>query len=198
MKLLLTRHGETEENKKGILQGWLPGHLSKEGKEQARLLGERLKDVKINYIYTSDLARCIETAKAIAKYHSKSKFVKDKFLRERGLGEFEGNKTGKSDWNALPGTLFTNKPKNGESFEEVWARLTKFYNKILKKHPDDAVLIVGHGGSMCLIEGIVRHMNLEKSMNLDKLKNTAISEFYIDKKGNCKVIYLNCEKHLNK
>jgi len=196
MKLILTRHGETEENKKGILQGWLPGHLSFEGRKQAHLLAKQLSSVKIDYIYTSDLARCAETAKAIAKYHPKSKFVKDKLLRERALGEFQGKKTGKADWEALSGTLLTNKPKNGESFEEVWKRMKEFYRKITKKHIDDAVLVVGHGGSICLLQGLVYGKNLSESMKLEKLKNTAISEFEIDKKGKYKIVCLNCEKHL--
>ena len=50
MKLVLTRHGETIENKKGIHQGWLPGNRSKQGIKQAELLAERLKSIKIDKI----------------------------------------------------------------------------------------------------------------------------------------------------
>jgi len=196
MKIILTRHGETEENKEGVLQGWLPGHLSAEGKKQARLLAERLKDTKIDCIYTSDLRRCAETAKAIAKYHPDARFVKEKALRERGLGEFEGKKTGETDWEALPGDLLTNKPAGGESYGEVYNRIKKFYKKLVDKHTKDTLLVVGHGGSICLLEGIIYGKNLEESMKLEKLKNTAISEFDIDNKGNYKIICRNCEKHL--
>jgi len=45
MKLILTRHGETIENQKGIMQGHLPGHLSKQGVEQAKKLALRLKHI---------------------------------------------------------------------------------------------------------------------------------------------------------
>ena len=196
MKLILTRHGETEENREGVLQGWLPGHLSKDGKEQARLLGERLHYTKIDYIYTSDLKRCVETANAIAKYHPDTKFVKEKLLRERGLGEFEGRKTGEADWEVLPGDFLTNKPKRGESFGEVWERLENFYNTIKRKHIDNVVLVVGHGGSICLLQGLIYGKNLQESMKLEKLKNTAISEFEIGRDGKYKTICLNCEKHL--
>jgi probable phosphoglycerate mutase len=196
MKIILTRHGETEENKEGVLQGWKPGHLSSEGKKQAKLLAERLKDVKIDCIYTSDLRRCAETAKAIAKYHDNARFVKEKALRERGLGEFEGKKTGEADWEALPGNLLTNKPAGGESYGEVWNRIKKFYKKLVNKHTEDTLLVVGHGGSICLLEGIIYGKTFEESMKIGKLKNTAISEFEIDKKGNYKIICRNCEKHL--
>lgn len=69
MKLIITRHGETEENKAGIIQGYLPGHLSKTGIEQAKKVVLRLKDEKIDFIYSSDLDRAANTAKEIAKFH---------------------------------------------------------------------------------------------------------------------------------
>ncbi len=70
MKLILTRHGETIENKEGSLQGHLPGRLSETGKEQARKLALRLKDEKIDAIYSSDLVRTVDTAREIAKHHN--------------------------------------------------------------------------------------------------------------------------------
>src|SRR3989344_5231524 len=93
MRLILTRHGETIENKMGIIQGHLPGKLSKLGKEQAKKLAKRLKNEKIDFIYSSDLARAADTAKEIAKFHPiiPVEFVED--LRERYLGSFQGTKT---------------------------------------------------------------------------------------------------------
>ena len=92
MRLIITRHGETEENQAGILQGHLPGKLSVLGIEQARKVALRLKDEKIDLIFSSDLARASDTAKEIAKFHPNVpvKFVKD--LRERNYGEFQGKK----------------------------------------------------------------------------------------------------------
>ena len=63
MKLIITRHGETIENVKGIAMGSLPGNLSKKGKKQAKLVAKRLKNININAIYTSDLKRAYDTAK---------------------------------------------------------------------------------------------------------------------------------------
>ena len=63
MRLLITRHGETEENVNGVIQGHLPGKLSKLGLEQIKKIANRLKDEKIDYIYSSDLDRSSETAK---------------------------------------------------------------------------------------------------------------------------------------
>ena len=77
MKLIFVRHGETIENQNHTIQGQTPGQLSEEGKEQARLVAERLKEVKIDKIFTSDLARAKDTAKEIAKFHQDIPFTED-------------------------------------------------------------------------------------------------------------------------
>jgi probable phosphoglycerate mutase len=92
MKIILTRHGETIENRMGIAQGHLPGKLTEKGIGQAKKLALRLKDEKFDAIYSSDLARAADTAKEIIKFHPNvnAHFVKE--LRERNIGEFEGTK----------------------------------------------------------------------------------------------------------
>lgn len=57
IKILLVRHGETEWNKVGKMQGWGDSPLSELGRNQARWLNERLKDVKIDKIYSSPTGR---------------------------------------------------------------------------------------------------------------------------------------------
>jgi broad specificity phosphatase PhoE len=69
MRLILTRHGETEENKLGIVQGHMQGTLSKEGIHQAEKLAERLRKEKIDAIFSSDLKRAVDTSKIILSYH---------------------------------------------------------------------------------------------------------------------------------
>ena len=88
MKLIITRHGETEENKAGIIMGHLHGTLSENGKEQAKKVALRLKEEKIDAIYSSDLARSSDTAKEIAKYHPKTPLIFAKDLREKYLGKY--------------------------------------------------------------------------------------------------------------
>ena len=61
MKLILTRHGESDENSLGILQGILPGKLSSNGSLQADKLGQRLLTENIDIIYCSPVNRCLET-----------------------------------------------------------------------------------------------------------------------------------------
>jgi broad specificity phosphatase PhoE len=201
MRLILTRHGETEENKLGIHMGWMPGNLSEEGKLQAKKLARELKDTKIDIIYTSDLKRCTDTADTIFKYHPDAIFIKEQKLRENNHGEFQGRKVEESEWAALGGDIFTNRPKGGETFEELWQRLEIFYKELLKKYKDETnkvILIVGHGGSMCLLQGLIMQKKLRESLDLTRLLgNTAYSIFDIDKKGNAKVICVNSSAHFD-
>ena len=54
IEVYLARHGQTEENISQIFQGHLPGRLTEEGKRQAVELGEKLKDIELDAIVSSD------------------------------------------------------------------------------------------------------------------------------------------------
>ena len=198
MKLILTRHGETVENKEGILQGWLPGKLTEEGIKQSKLAAQRLKDVKIDIIYTSDLKRCVDTANEIKKFHKNSKFIKEKALRERNLGIFTGKNKNEVNWdeNRTNYNKIAFVLENGESFLIMEKRIIKFFKTVLKNHNKETVLIVCHGGTLRILEGFLTRKNLKEALQQNAHYNTAISEFEIDKRENCKIICLNCNKHL--
>ncbi len=194
MKLILTKHGITEENIKGIHQGWSPGTLSREGWEQARKLATRLKDMHIDTIYTSDLARSLNTAKEIAKYHEEARFIPDKRLRERTAGTFDGkpSMTGKSD----DFSDLSTRAGGGESYKEVWERLKDFYSSILNAYSSETVLAVGHGGSIMLLEGIIRGMPIEDAVKLTQVGPASYTEYIIGDDGKCLLVEHDSSDHL--
>ncbi|MDP7140988.1 MAG: histidine phosphatase family protein [Candidatus Woesearchaeota archaeon] len=138
MKLILTRHGETIENQNKIVQGHLPGKLSKEGIQQAKKLALRLKDEKLDYIYSSDLARAADTAKEILKYHPDTSIEFVEELREGDLGSFTGKNKKDIDWNNRPGDM--------EPRESMRKRVKKLLDSVYTKHPNATILFVGHNG----------------------------------------------------
>ena len=168
MKLILVRHGETVENTEDRAQGHLPGKLSELGVSQAKRLGLKLKDEKIDAIYSSDLARAADTAKEIAKYHD-ADLILTEDLRERGQGEAEGrthaeiNKIGRENL------------KGAEPMDDFRARVHKFIAKIKEKHPDDCVVIVAHGGPIAAI--LHEDVSAEEELFAisGRLKNTGIT-----------------------
>ena len=138
MKLILVRHGETEANVKGLIQGGGSNFsLTKNGLEQAKKVSEFLKFEKIDIAYSSDLGRSLQTAKEILKNH-KLKLIKTKELREVHAGELEGKNTSR---NKIFSPSF--KAPGGESLLECMQRVSDFYDKVKQK--DKTLLFVSHG-----------------------------------------------------
>ncbi len=190
MKLTIVRHGETEENIAGILQGHLPGTLSIHGIEQAKKVALRLKDEKFDFIYSSDLKRAADTAKEIAKYHpdTQIKFVEN--LRERNFGEFQGKKVSDFDIN----TLVT--PKEGETMGKVYKRAKSFLHKITKEYASGSILFICHGVIGRALVAVITGKKHTEIKSIESLHNTSISTFEIDEDKNYKIICYNCIKHL--
>lgn len=196
MRLIITRHGETEENREGILQGHLPGKLSLEGIEQAKKVALRLKDEKIDFIYSSDLTRSADTAKEIAKFHpyASIEFLQD--MRERDLGELQGRKKSEFGWDAKDFKVTFMQPKNGESMENLYKRAKNFLSKIISRHKNDAVLLVGHNGINKALIAVITNKTYKEIDEIENQKNTSINIFEIDEKGNHKIHISNDIKHL--
>ncbi len=196
MKLILTRHGETEENVKGIIQGQSDTSLSNIGLGQAKKVAFRLKDEKIDFIYSSDLKRAANTAKEIAKFHKNApiKFVKE--LRERNFGELEGKKKSdlSSNWDDFIAKCFN--PKNGETLKELYVRAEKFLHKILKHHGKDTVLLVGHNRIDKALITVIINKQYSEIEKIESLKHTSVNIFEIDEGKNHKIHLFNCVKHL--
>lgn len=90
-RVLLIRHGQTDWNMQRRWQGQTDIPLNDEGRQQANLLAEYLRDTatKIDLIYSSDLERAWETARPISAF-SGVEIQTDPRLREIGVGLFEG------------------------------------------------------------------------------------------------------------
>jgi phosphoserine phosphatase len=143
MKLIITRHGETDYNVKGIMQGQKQSRLTPNGIKQAEALSDRLKNEKIDFIYTSRMDRSIDTSKIINRHHG-LRIVKTKLLDELAQGIFE-NKKGEFLYKKYPNRdkELDFRPKGAESIKDLVKRVKSFLNKIPKK---GTILIVAHKG----------------------------------------------------
>jgi probable phosphoglycerate mutase len=89
MRLLLVRHGVTENNIEARFTGQSDVSLSPLGERQAEALGLRLASERLDAVISSDLRRALTTAEAIVRY-SRLPMSVDQDLREISLGEWEG------------------------------------------------------------------------------------------------------------
>lgn len=161
MKLVLVRHGETNENANGIIQGHRFGTLSQKGKNQVSEVAKKLSKEKFDIIYSSDLERCVDTAKAIHKFHKNTELILRTELREFGFGRLEGLRAPRSNRFAKFGIKIPRRFFGAESLKNVRERLIPFINHIMVKHNSDTVLVVTHGGPIRILKSAIENQSLE-------------------------------------
>ena len=201
IKLYLIRHGETEWNSIKRWQGWTDIELSEKGRNQARLLGERMKNMDIDEIYSSPLKRAYETARPAAEAKGMEIKTMDCF-KEINFGEWEGMTS--EEISAKYGKEFGEFLKNPEempfsgegSFKNVEKRIDKGFEKILEGKNGKSIAVVTHGG---IIRIAVKYLlGIEGQwFNKTWIDNTSITLVEIHKNYNLLRV-LNDSSHINK
>lgn len=187
MHLVLVRHGETEENVKGISQGHTHGTLTERGYSQIHHVAHRLKGRNFHAAYTSDLNRCVETARIIASENRNIVFIQTHKARERNNGEFQGMYHKDIQWDSIEGTWFTRRPPGGESIQDLHKRAQELISELKEKHQGEIVLLVTHGGLIRVIYAIAQNKTEEELGEILQhtvVKNTSISEIKFSPHGN--------------
>ncbi len=180
MNLILTRHGETIENSKGITQGHLHGELSKKGIEQAKKLALKLRGKKIDFVYSSDLKRAKDTTKEIIQFHSKVPIIYTNLLREKNHGEFNGKNKEEIEKIILNKNLDFANPKQGESIKQFVKRVKSFFDIIINKHKQDTILLVSHGGTLLNIMSFITNKNFGEIAENNYLNNACLYEYKLN------------------
>lgn len=146
LHLYLARHGQSEWNLQGLLQGSADIPLNDTGRQQAMALSTRLRGIVLDAVYASTLRRSAETAEIV---HGSAALRLVPELNERRLGLFEGRKSdaeyerrSQDPDDTLDG---------GESLTAFFARVNASMAQILDRHRSGAILIVGHGGTNQMI-----------------------------------------------
>ena len=148
--LIVVRHGETEWNREKRMQGTTDTQLSDVGQAQAQALGRRLADRGFGALYSSDLVRARDTARAIAA-HTGRRVVEDPRLQERRFGIFEGltNEEIKLRYPQEHARFTSRDPEyevpGGESAREFTRRCIGCLSEIAGRHRDAEVVVVTHG-----------------------------------------------------
>lgn len=193
MRIILVRHGQSFGNKNNFIQGHKDYKLTEKGILQSRKTAQKLKDVKFAAIFCSDLSRAKQTAKIIAKFHKGTPFFPTKLLRERKLGEWEGLKSSKIDFEKVR----MKRPKGGETFPEIRKRAKIFLEMASKKYAEeDTILVVAHAGSIRMLWSVLLKMPIKECVETLKFKSTSISEIKVLKNKQSKVIKENYRTHL--
>ena len=191
----IIRHGQTDWNIEKRTQGHTDIALNTNGIKQAELIAEKIADLKIDNIISSDLKRAYMTAQIINKNLNKT-IEKDKRIREFCFGTLEGitrDKITQETWDD-----FNKNPKqfNAETKEEVFNRIKSFINDL--KHNNKNTLVVTHGGAIKMIKYYLDNGdNFNDRKYLDEymiLKINNLDLFIIDEEMNFKKYDLEKQK----
>lgn len=156
--IYIFRHGQSEDNQEMIFSGWRDAKLTEKGIEQALEIADKLKDKKIDYLYSSTQSRAIDTLKyAISKNENAKKLEihQDIRLRERSYGDLQG--TSKLELFLENEELcneyrrsYSKRASNGENLDDVCQRVEDFIIEVLPKIKDNHlnVAISCHGNSI--------------------------------------------------
>ena len=182
MKIYLVRHGETDWNQAGLLQGQTDIALNAQGLEQAREAAERLKEVPFEIAFCSPLIRAKRTAETIIG-DRKITLTTDERLRELNFGPWEGVdirtiKDAASQPFTNPGSYIP--PEGAESFAQLYKRSGEFVDQVLLplEGTYETVLVVAHGG-------------VNRSI-LNPVLNIPGDDFWRMHMGNCATAILDC------
>ena len=151
LRVYLLRHGQTPYNADGNRYcGRTALALTDKGVEQAKAVHQRLKDLRLDAVYSSPLYRARRTAELATgreTVHTDQRLIEIDFgswehkTREEFVAEDPASWT---NWMEDP--EHTRAGNTGESGQEVIARLDAFFDEMLIKHPGQTILIAGHNG----------------------------------------------------
>jgi probable phosphoglycerate mutase len=202
--LYFVRHGETEYNRKGIMQGsGVDSSLNDAGRDQAHALRRRFASLPVDVLYSSHLRRAQETADVLAESLPRAERRTLEDLREISWGVLEGESPSptrdaalnavKSQW--AEGT-YGARIDGGESVIDVRDRAIRAARHMVEANPGCTVLAVTHGRYLrILLASICDGYDLTDMSSLGH-DNTCVNRvLYRD--GRFHADLLNCTTHLN-
>ena len=199
MELTLIRHGPTEWNALDRFQGHSDILLSGDGRADARAIAAALGGERIDRIYSSDLARAMETARIIAGGRD-TEIVADPRLREFDFGAWEG-----LTWPEIvaadprlaahpPTVSKLYAPQGGETFAKVCGRVRAFVDDLKAEDPEARVAVVTHAGPLHAFLAVLSLT--ESAADLDRFAPGGITRIALDAKG-ARLIGLDDRRHLS-
>ena len=176
MKIYYVRHGQTDWNLAERMQGGgSEKPLNETGIEQAKETKQELENVKYDVLICSPMHRAIQTAEIINKDRNVP-IITDERIRERKLGELEGNKVTDETEKKIWDYNLNYQIPNGESLHDFEKRILEFLDEIKQKYTDKTVLIVAHGGIAKVLKMHLYGMPESKNLSEIGMKNCEIVE----------------------
>ena len=191
-KLVLIRHGESEWNLLGKWTGWTDVSLTEKGASDARKMGELIRDIHFDEIYTSKLKRSIETMQNALKTQGQEghESTPVEQLNERDYGDYTGlnkwdvkAKVGEEKFNAIRRN-FDEPIPGGETLHDVYDRVVPWYkeNIVPKLLRGENILLVAHGNSIRALVKYIQSISDEDIAHFEMVFGTVLI-YEVDQDG---------------
>lgn len=144
----ICRHGETENNKNGLLSGWADTPLTENGIQNAAASAAKLSGINFDRVISSDLGRAVSTARIIVK----ELWFSGEIEQLPGLREVNYGELANKPFSSHPKLPMSEKsayaPPGGESLQSMQERVVACINNIGSESDRKTVLIVAHDGTI--------------------------------------------------
>jgi probable phosphoglycerate mutase len=203
--VLLIRHGQSQGNAERRFGGHTATPLSARGRNQAEATARTLKSESLTAIYSSDLARAMDTAKPLANMTGLPVQGTSAF-RERSVGVMEGltfedaAQQHPEQYAALLRRDFEYVLSGGESYRQLLDRARQKLDEIIEEHRGGKIAVFSHTGTICILA-----LHLMGALDAPELKpvwvssaNCGITRFELRDDGFVRVLTVNDTSHLAK
>ena len=200
MKLYIIRHGQTDWNVEGKIQGRQDIPLNAAGRSQAEMLAKGMEKRPVTAIYSSPQIRAMETAETLARAQGMA-VIPVPELAEIGYGDWEGRTASDilakerklyEEWWQHPATVA---PPGGETLNQVDERCRQAWDMIRSGMKGDTA-VVAHGGT--LAHFIVHLLEGQPEAKEIVVSNASITTMdYDPESGACRLVDLNDCSHLD-
>lgn len=163
VKITYFVHGTTTDNESNKSSGWNDVKLSELGIQQSKDLAKLTEDKTFDVVFTSDLSRAIDSAKL--SWGDKYQMIADKRLRECNYGDLNGKDAAIVE--PMQENSITSPMPNGESYEDVKARINDFIDFLKKNYDGKHVAIVAHKAPQLALDVLVKGMTWEQAFAKD-------------------------------
>jgi alpha-ribazole phosphatase len=149
--IYLVRHGEVAGSEVFKYNGQLDVPLTQKGMAQYGALADRLKEQPFSACYSSDLTRCKQGAALLCNRLGIEPVIVHE-LRELSFGRWEGTALSElmerypEEWAARMADFVNYRVPEGESLADLHDRVVPVLEKIIRRHEEEGVLVVAHGG----------------------------------------------------
>jgi broad specificity phosphatase PhoE len=162
-------HGTTSDNENNKSSGWNDAKLSEVGVQQSRDLADLTKDMNFDAVFTSDLSRAVDSARLT--WGDKYPTYADARLRECNYGDLNGADSDIVE--PMQEKSVTTPMPNGESYDDVKARISDFLGSIKNDYEGKHIAIVAHKAPQLALDVLLKDLTWEEAFANDWRKKKA-------------------------